>query len=247
MCEILNLKYGWQQNSPIGWFKPTVCLLFLFVEMWRLDFSRSRNTNCLLWVAIHRQRCELAHTLNLELLGYKCVVACRSAVIPGLLWHLSVSFVFSASFIYSFFLAIVVLFSPLLFNSPLPSRLCSPLSLDTCHYPVLNVPSAYKTCPLALLSWPVCACVWLKGLCVQLHWSACARVSLCVSSCVSHPVNWKTMCKWRLQSNSNTGSAGWSLQHSLSLSCFVDVSVALGYVCPWLQVCPCLSMTFQRP
>lgn len=156
------------------------------------------------------------------MLGWKFVVACWSALIPRLLWHLSVSFFFT--FFHSLFLpchSCPVLSASI--YSPLSSLLHSPLSLDTCHYPVLNRPFSLQNVSARLtVTACVCMCVIKETrVCVRLHWSVCARVYLCVSGCVSHPVTWKScVSQWRLRSN--------FLTQDLQASDFSSVSLSLS-------------------
>lgn len=191
--------------SPCG--KATFILCFLksrHYEEVKVRFQRtrlclrSRNTNCLVCAVavIHRDRDASwhTHTLNVETLGWKCVVACTSAVIPWLLWHLSVSFSpFFCSLFHPDHSRPVLTTS---IYSRLSSLLCSPLSSDTCHYPVLNRPFSRQNVSARLtVTARVCVCVIKGRVCVQLHWSVCVRVYLCVSTRVSHPVSWKIMSK----------------------------------------------------
>lgn len=92
---------------------------------------------------------------------------------------------FSPSFIHSSFPAVIVLFSLLLFTVFLLLVYASPLLLDTCHYPVLSIPSAYKACPLSLLSWLVCACAWIKTQSARpaALERVCKDVFVCVRFC----------------------------------------------------------------
>lgn len=158
------------------------------------------------------KRCEATHTLNVEMLGWKCVVACRSAVIPWLLWHLSVSFFFS--FFHSFFPSCrsCLVLSSLLFTVLFPLFYALLFSLDTCHYPVLNrLFSPQNVSTRLTVTACVFMCVTEETECVSSFTGACVRGCVCVCPVVSAVLSVEKSCvsQWRLQSNfSHTRSAG---------------------------------------